>query len=227
MTTAAIAFGPFMLDWQTRQLLRGARPVPLSPKAFELIAMLIDQRPAAVSKADIHRQLWPDTFVSDGNVAVLVADIRRALGDNARRPIFVRTIHRFGYAFVASASAVEASARPVTTPPACWLTHGNDRIPLYAGENVVGRGPAATVRVGLDPAAVLRGDPEGVSRRHAIIVVAGDATTLHDLSSKNGTFVDGVRVTSPATLAHGSQIRFGGVRVHYCRLSDGSSTHTL
>lgn len=222
-----ITFGAFTLDWQTRQLLRGTRPVPLPPKALELIAMLVERRPAAVAKADIHRQLWPDTFVSDGNVAVLVADIRRALGDNARRPLFVRTIHRFGYAFVASAVEVQRPARPERGVTACWLARGDERIPLHGGENVVGRGPAATVRVGLDPAAGVRADPEGVSRRHAMIVVADGAAILHDLSSKNGTTVDGVRVTSPAPLVHGSQIGFSGVLVRYCELSDGSSTRTL
>ncbi len=222
-----ITFGAFTLDWQTRQLLRGTRQVPLPPKALELIAMLVAQRPAAVAKAAIHQQLWPDTFVSDGNVAVLVADIRRALGDNARRPLFVRTIHRYGYAFVASASDVQRSARLEHSVTACWLACGDERIPLQAGENVVGRGPAATVRVGRDPAANLRADPEGFSRRHAMIVVADGTATLHDLSSKNGTTVDGVRVISPAPLVHGSQIRFGCVLVRYCQLSDGSSTRTL
>ena len=222
-----ITFGAFTLDWQTRQLLQGTRPVPLSPKALELIAMLIEQRPAAVSKAAIHQQLWPDTFVSDGNVAVLVADIRRALGDNARRPLFVRTIHRFGYAFVAAAAEVERSTTLVRSATACWLANGNERIPLHGGENVVGRGPTATVRVGLDPASDLRADPEGISRRHAMIVVADTVATLHDLSSKNGTIVDGTRVTSPVPLVHGSQIRFGCVLVRYCQLSDGSSTQTL
>ena len=60
-----------------------------------------------------------------------------------------------------------------------------------------------------------------------MIVVADTVATLHDLSSKNGTFVDGARVTSPVPLVHGSQIRFGGVLVHFCQLSDGSSTRTL
>ena len=86
--------------------------------------MLVEQRPAAVSKAAIHQQLWPDTFVSDGNVAVLVADIRRALGDNARRPLFVRTIHRFGYAFVAAAAEVERSTTLVRSATTCWLASG-------------------------------------------------------------------------------------------------------
>ena len=222
-----IAFGAFTLDWQTRQLLRGTRPVPLSPKALELVAMLVEQRPAAVSKAAIHQQLWPDTFVSDGNVAVLVADIRRALGDDARRPRFVRTIHRFGYAFVAAAAEVERPETPVLGATTCWLASGEQRIPLRVGENVLGRGPAATVRIGLDPAAGLVADPDGISRRHATIVVADGVATVHDLSSKNGTIVDGVRINSPTSLEHGSQIRLGGVLVHYCQLSDGASTRTF
>lgn len=224
--TVALRFGAFTLDRRTRQVMRGTRPLHLPPKAFDLLVMLIEQRPAAVAKADIHLQLWPDSFVSDGNVAVLVADIRDALGDSAQQPEFVRTIHRFGYAFIASAAEVDSPA--VRRPPAaCWLAHGTERAHLVAGENVVGREPAANIRVGLDPAADLRTDPAGVSRRHAKIVVADDVATLHDLSSKNGTFVDGVRVTSPVALTDGSQVRLGSLSLQFGRWNDLSATRTL
>jgi pSer/pThr/pTyr-binding forkhead associated (FHA) protein len=90
-------------------------------------------------------------------------------------------------------------------------------VPLMAGENLVGRDPAAGIRV----------DAVGVSRRHAMIVVADDEVTLHDLSSKNGTFVDDVRVTSPTLLQDRAQIRLGPLSIQFRRVSDVSATQTV
>jgi hypothetical protein len=158
---------------------------------------------------------------------VLVNDIRHALGDDAARPRFVRTLHRFGYAFFAEATEAHGSgSRPDGAAP-CWLTREDMRAPLIPGENIVGRGPTATIRIGLDPVADLRGDPEGVSRRHAMIVMSDGAALLHDLASKNGTSVDGVPVTAPVRLVHGVRIQFGGLSVRYEQLSEGSATRTL
>ena len=102
-------FGPFVFDDATRQLRRGRELVHLSPKAFELLAILVSRRPLAVSKADLHLHLWPDTFVSDSSLAVLVAELRKALGDSAEQPTYIRTVPRFGYAFLVEPAA-EASA---------------------------------------------------------------------------------------------------------------------
>ncbi len=225
MTSAV--FGEFTLDASRRQLLRGSQPLHLSPKAFELIAMLIEHRPAAISKSAIHHRLWPDSFVSDGAVAVLIADIRHALGDSARRSAFVRTIHRFGYAFAVPADTVDGAARADSGTTMGWLTKGDQRVPITAGENVVGRGSSATLRIGLDTAAALHGDPVGISRCHAVIVFTDEMPMLRDLASKNGTFVDGERVTTLVRLADGAQIRLGSFSLQFRRLMDGSATQSL
>jgi DNA-binding winged helix-turn-helix (wHTH) protein len=223
----SVVFGEFTLDLSRRQLLRGSQPLHLSPKAFELIAMLVEHRPAAVSKSAIHHRLWPDSFVSDGAVAVLIAEIRHALGDSARRSVFVRTIHRFGYAFAVSADTVDRAAGADSGTTMGWLTRGDQRVPVAAGENVVGRGPSATLRIGLDTAAALHGDPVGISRCHAVIVMTDQVSMLRDLASKNGTFVDGVRVTAPVRLADGAQIRLGSFCVQFRGLMEGSATQSL
>jgi pSer/pThr/pTyr-binding forkhead associated (FHA) protein len=88
---------------------------------------------------------------------------------------------------------------------------------LSSGENLVGRDPAADVRV----------DAVGVSRRHAMIVVGDHEVTLHDLSSKNGTYVDDVRVTSPMTLTDGIEVRFGPAVACFRRAAGMTSTQTL
>ena len=138
-----VTFGVFTLDGRRRQLLQGSRPIHLSPKAFDLLAVLVEERPAAVSKDDLHRRLWPDSFVSDGSLAVLVAEIRSALGDDVRNPAFVRTLHRFGYAFVAAAAdpaagrgAQTASTHALTSIavlPFVFLSDIDDRRALSLG----------------------------------------------------------------------------------------------
>jgi len=103
-------FGPFTLDDAARQLCRGAEPIHLSPKAFDLLTLLVQRRPGAISKSDILDTLWRDTFVTEGNLAVLVKEIRDALGDDAQRPAYIRTVQRFGYAFAATVAERHASA---------------------------------------------------------------------------------------------------------------------
>lgn len=211
-----VRFGPFTLDDGARTLRKGARALHLSPKAFDLLALLVRRRPEAIAKADIHQHLWPDTFVSDGNVAVLVAEIRSALGDNAREARFVRTVQRFGYALAGSLVDAPTGTRPTAVSASCWLAWGTRRATLAVGENVVGRDPAADIFV----------DAVGVSRRHALIVVADERVTLADLSSKNGTFANGMRVTDPIALLEGTEIRLGPVPVRFCRPPAGASTQT-
>ncbi len=97
------SFGGFRLDEERRQLLRGDTPLPVEPKAFELLSLLVERQPRALSKAQIHGVLWAGTFVSESALAGLVADLRAALGDDARRPRFIRTVHGFGYAFCGEA----------------------------------------------------------------------------------------------------------------------------
>lgn len=212
-----ITFGPFTLDERARQLLRTGQPVHLSPKAFDLLALLIRRRPEAVAKAEIHERLWPDTFVSDVNLAVLVTEIRTALGEDARHPAFIRTVQRFGYAF--SGAAVDDEQRRAKLPGAatCWLTWGKERATLSVGENVIGRDASADVRI----------HAVGVSRRHATLVVSDGGAVLHDLASKNGTYVDGVRLTAPISLTDASEILLGPVCVRFHRLASLASTQTV
>jgi DNA-binding winged helix-turn-helix (wHTH) protein len=88
-------FDRFVLDSDTRQLLLDGKEIHLAPKAFELLLLLLVNRPRALSKAELLERLWPSTFVEETNLAGLVAEIRRALGDSATRPAYVRTVHSF------------------------------------------------------------------------------------------------------------------------------------
>ena len=94
-----VRYGTFVLDPETRELLRDGHRVSLSPKAFDLLSILVAHRPKAISKSDLQERLWPATFVVEKNLANLVSEIRDAIGDDPSRPRFIRTVHRFGYAF--------------------------------------------------------------------------------------------------------------------------------
>ena len=115
-------FGDFELDQERRQLLRSGEPVPLEPKAYELLSLLLERRPRALSRAQIRDVVWPQTFVSESTLAVVVNGIRQALRDDARHPRFIRTVHGFGYAFCGEAREsgdgrpVEGEAAPGTAP---------------------------------------------------------------------------------------------------------------
>ena len=101
----SLQFGDFELDRERRQLLRSGQPVPLEPKVYELLSLLVERRPKALSRAQIRDVVWPGVFVSESTLGVAVNAIRQALGDDARQPRFIRTVHGFGYAFCGEVGA--------------------------------------------------------------------------------------------------------------------------
>jgi DNA-binding winged helix-turn-helix (wHTH) protein len=212
-----ISFGEFVLDAGTRELRLGRETIHLTPKAFELLMILIEQRPRAVAKTALQERPWPSTYVSEANLPILVAEVRAALRDSARTPAFIRTVHGFGYAFCGEAvGAAKALPRPMAGPSTCWLISKTRHVALHEGENVIGRDPTGDIWL----------DGRGVSRRHARITVRGDNATIEDLESKNGTWIKGNRVASHQLLGDGDQIRFGSVRVTFRVWTDGGSTET-
>jgi DNA-binding winged helix-turn-helix (wHTH) protein len=208
-------FGDCVLDHEGREVLREGKALALPPKAFQLLAMLIQTRPKAVSKARIHEELWPETFVSDANLANLVAHLRSALGDDARNPRIIRTVQRFGYAFAAPVEEIpSAAAEKRAVFKIIW---GDREIALREGENVLGREHDAAAWI----------DVHSVSRRHARIVVSGETATLEDLGSKNGTFLKGETVTAPRCLNDGDHFRIGTVEMTVRRYLGGVSTESV
>jgi DNA-binding winged helix-turn-helix (wHTH) protein len=199
--------GPVTLDTDRHQVFRGAEALHLSKKAFQLLELLVEKRPRALSKDEIQRALWPKTFVSDASLTTLVNEIRTALAESAREHRLIRTVHGFGYAF-------EGDASPVL-PSGCRLVWGEHEVLLEEGENILGRDPSARGSI----------PDSSLSRRHARITVRGGAATLEDLASKNGTFVGEERVTSPRPLLDGDAVRLGLVRLVF-RAPPGSFSTT-
>jgi DNA-binding winged helix-turn-helix (wHTH) protein len=188
-----IHFGDVLFDGAARRLFRNGSEIHLPLKAFEMLRILIERRPEALSKAELQKLLWPDTFVVENNLPSLIGQIREALGDDARAPRYIATLQGFGYAFRANATV---SDQPSASD--WWLAWAGAPILLTAGENVLGREGAAVVL-----------DSPTVSRRHARVLVDGTGATIEDLGSKNGTFLNNESVTSPRPLADGDQIRVG------------------
>src|SRR5919106_4209265 len=198
-----VRFSPYILDLESRQLFRGDDIVHLSPKAFELLSVLVSHRPKALSKSDLQERLWPGTFVVEKNLTNLVTEIRAALGDDASDPVFVRTVHRFGYAFHAPPAGPSGVDRRRARLAARFrIVWAGGRAALADGDHVIGR----------DPDLELFLDSASVSRHHARLSIAGDRATIEDLGSKNGTFVGDRRVTSTTILGDGDVITVGSVK---------------
>ncbi|MEZ5293147.1 MAG: winged helix-turn-helix domain-containing protein [Vicinamibacterales bacterium] len=207
-------FGPFVLDPDARQLTRGSDVLHLTPKAFDLLAALVATRPRVLTKGDLQARLWPETYVSDANLSNLVAEVRAALGDDARAPAFVRTAYGSGYAFCATVR--EQTASDDASAVLGWFEWSDRRIPLTAGTHVVGRDEGAAIRL----------DHVTVSRGHARVVVNKAGATIEDTGSKNGTFRQGVRLVAPAPLADGDTIAIGSVVMTYRARGVAGTTRT-
>jgi hypothetical protein len=184
-----------MLDLGARRLSQAGSEVHLTAKAIDLLALLIAKQPDAVAKKEIHAHLWPDTFVSDVSLTTLIFELRMALGESARRPRFVRTVHGFGYAFQNDAGASAET-------PYCVIYDGRE-IGLLRGDNIVGRSRDCRVRL----------DSSRVSRHHARITVDGDVALIEDCGSRNGTSVDGAKTSGRVRLKDGADIGIAGLRM--------------
>jgi DNA-binding winged helix-turn-helix (wHTH) protein len=195
-----LRFGDCVFDRESRTLESGDRVIPISPKAFHFLDLLLSQRPKALAKSDLHDALWPDTFVVETNLANLAAEVREAIGEKGRRDGFLRTVHGFGYAF-RSEGVEEEGAQGARTKSVFSLVADGRHFPLAEGVNVLGRDPGADVFL----------DDDAVSRRHARVTVDGAKAVVEDLGSKNGTFLGGRKVEEPAPLAGGDALLVGSI----------------
>ena len=203
-------FSGHRLDGAERRLTRDGADVHLTPKAFDLLCVLVEAAPRVVPKAELHERLWPDSFVSEATLTGLVKELRRAL-DVERPSSHIRTAHGVGYAFEATDGDRRASS-----DARHWLMLSGRPIVLAAGENLIGRDPHAAVCL----------DYAGVSRRHARVLLGAGGATLEDLGSKNGTRVGDAAVTGAVALHDGDSIRVGPAVIVYRMSEDGLATVT-
>jgi DNA-binding winged helix-turn-helix (wHTH) protein len=204
-------FGSFEFDAGRRQLFGEGREVHLTPKAFDLLAILVDAAPRVVPKPELHERLWPRGVVSDAALVGLVKEVRRALAKCGSDAPAIRTAHRVGYALDVR---VESEPHPGSTPR--WLVAAGRRVPLAEGQNLIGRDPDSTLQL----------DHSTVSRRHARITVSATGSVLEDLGSKNGTRVGDAPLDGARRLQNGDRVWFGRVVVTYREASTAASTAT-
>jgi DNA-binding winged helix-turn-helix (wHTH) protein len=209
-------FGCFEIDPQRRQLLASGQPLHLTPKAFDLLWLLVEAAPRVLPKREIHERLWRGGVVADATLVGLVKELRRAMDDKSAEPP-LRTVHRIGYALDLP---VVRPATPSPTPRTSdrhWLFTDQRRIGLAEGENVIGRDPG--VAICLEHATL--------SRRHARVTLLGAQAVLEDLGSKNGTALHGVVVQAPTPLRSGDEFTCGQVRFRYLETATAPATETL
>lgn len=220
-----LRFDRFLVDQAGRRVLRDGADVHLTPKAFELLVLLIERRPAAVSKAQMMETLWPRVYVQEANVANLVAEIRAALGDSPSLPRFIRTVPRFGYAFSGTIDLPPATEAPtlLASPGSQAAGSGPVTLALAGDRGHLHLPPGSTILGREGVAADLLNSPL-VSRRHVKIEVDGDRVSMEDLGSKNGCTLNGQRISGRVRVALGDRIGIGPVVVTL--VLDESATRT-
>jgi TolB-like protein/DNA-binding winged helix-turn-helix (wHTH) protein/Tfp pilus assembly protein PilF len=198
------SFGPFRLEPAERLLLRDGQPVPLPPKAYDLLVTLVAHAGHLVTKEDLLRDVWPGTFVEEANLSYTVSLVRKALGDDREPYRYIETVPKRGYRFkepVAPPEAVDAPeprARHTrrrlreavaaliagVAVTAIWLLSGSLREPVTGGAS------PRIASLGVLPLENLSGDPEKayfvdgmkealtaeLSRIRALRVVPGTST---------------------------------------------------
>lgn len=207
-----VRFADCELDTSARRLRRQSRDVHLSPKAFELLKTLVEERPRALSKQELLDRVWPGVFVSDASLARAVSEIRDAIEDHSRSDGFLQTVHGYGYRF--ATEGVVATQAPEERA-CCWLIGRDLEFRLTDGAHIVGREPGVAIRL----------DSPKVSRHHARFEAQGRAVSVEDLGSKNGTFVRGVRIDSRTALQPGDEVQVGPIKLIF-RVDEVGITQT-
>ena len=105
-TTRVYEFGIFTVDAQKRLLTRGSTVVPLTPKTFDTLLLLLNNRGRVVPKKDLMEALWPDSFVEESNLSQNIFMLRKALGETAQDHQFVVTLPGSGYRFAADVTEI-------------------------------------------------------------------------------------------------------------------------
>ena len=126
-------FGPFRLDRDERVLLCEGKPVPLSPKSFDMLMVLVENRGRLLKKDDLMKLVWPDSFVEEGNLSHHVFTVRKALGDEKGTNKYIETVPRRGYRFIADVRSVAENAGTSGTGHPGWRA-------WHEGHDGIGRG---------------------------------------------------------------------------------------
>jgi DNA-binding winged helix-turn-helix (wHTH) protein len=191
-----VEFADCLYDRSARRLLRSGTLVPLEPKMYELLDILIDRSPSIVSRRELDELLRPGKSPARTSLSRLMSELRTLLGDHSQDARVIRTVEDQGYAFCADLHRLGPRAGPPAEVRLLWRSQ---QLLLGDGEYVLGRGDECTLVI----------DAVTVSRRHAKLTIRHRQMTIEDLGSKNGTHVDGVEIQGPTPLKNGSRVTLG------------------
>jgi len=206
-----LKFADCVLDLRARQLERQGKNVPLEPKVYELLEVLIKRRPAVVSNNELDELLWPQVYVARTSLTRLVSELRGALGDTPHGSQIIRTVYKSGYAFCAEVAALRSEAFSAAALELVWR---KQTFLLTDGEHVAGRDAECSVVI----------DADSVSRRHARITVVSGAATIEDLDSTNGTHLNGTRISGLTALSPGDGLSLGSEALQVRRRNPSALT---
>ena len=225
------AFGEFELDLGRFELRHGQAALDLEPKALAVLRLLVERAPHVVDKAEIFAEAWKDTAVSDNALTRIVAQLRKALGDDARDPRYIATISTRGYRLLPEVRRLDAEPHPPFEPmkPAPAPT-----VPAPAGATRWQRplalaGVAAVVVVAALGTWLALRDP--ASTAHASSIADLDVAVAASLGPQQltaATGFDGYVAFSPdgTTMAYSSD-RSGRLEIYVEGLAEGSTPASL
>ncbi len=213
-------FGSFTFDFSQHVLLRGDKPVDLSPRAAAVLEYLTENPGRWVSKEELRNQFWPKVHVTDNNIDQKVAEIRRALGDSPRRPRFVETKHKRGCRFIAPiaeraevARAASASISAAPPPDTVSVPDAPDAVPC-SPDTI-----APTV-----PSNSPVGGNDRYRRIALLLIVAGIAGaifTLYLMPKREARVVDCVQLTNDGKPKFGPLL-IDGQRIFFVEMMGAS-----
>src|SRR5438477_11860209 len=157
-------FGPFRLDPAERQLLRNNQTVPLAPKAFDTLLLLVENSGHLLTKDELMKRLWPETFVEEANLAQNISAIRRALDDKNGGTQYIETVPKGGYRFVGQITVSQPA-------PPCATARESDATPALDAHRTTPKSLRRRIVLGVAVAMALTVLAWGIGRR----VRAGDS----------------------------------------------------
>jgi DNA-binding winged helix-turn-helix (wHTH) protein len=172
----------------------------LEPKVMDALVALARRAGEVLSKAELTDAVWQVPFISENRLVGVIAELRRAFDDDVHAPRYVETVPTRGYRLAPPVEWMGGDPAPEPGRESHFLIETADHTyRLREGANIIGREAEVDVCIA----------SEWVSRRHARLQVDGDHAVLEDLGSKNGTLVNGARLSGPVRLHDGDEIRLG------------------
>jgi DNA-binding winged helix-turn-helix (wHTH) protein/TolB-like protein/Tfp pilus assembly protein PilF len=136
-TGRVFAFGNYRLEVPLRRLLRGDQPIPLTPKAFDVLLALVERRDRVVGKAELMQLVWPGSFVEEANLSQTVFVLRKTLGQTPDGHPYIETVPRHGYRFAADVQEEQGSATVVRASPVARRSSWRVWVPAAAAVGIL------------------------------------------------------------------------------------------